>query len=126
MLKKLTIVLGMAVAVAGTTTVSSFVFVPEAHAFGLGSIKKAAKKVGRTAKKGGKAVGRTAKKITTGDAVGKAASRYGRKTGRVAKRGGRAFKRSFKCIKKGGCSRIGPLPAGTKGNPRPAVHDHRS
>lgn len=145
MLKKLTIVLGMAVAVAGTTTVSSFVFVPEAQAFGIGSIKKATKKVGRKAKKGGKAVKRTAKKggkavkrtakkggkkikggakkVFLGDAVGKAMSRYGRKTGRIAKRGGRAFKRYVECIqKKGNCGRIGPLPAGTKGNPR----DNRS
>ena len=160
MLKNLTIVLGMAVAVAGTTTVSSFVFVPEAQALGFKSLKKAAKKVGRKAKKGGKVVGRTAKKggkavgrtakkggkavgrtakkggkkvrggarkVFLGEAVPKAISRYGRKTGRIAKRGGRAFKRYVECIqKKGNCGRIGPLPAGTKGNPRPAVRDHRS
>jgi hypothetical protein len=133
MLKKLTIVLGMAVAVAGTTTVSSFVFVPEAQAFTHKKIKKAAKKVGRKAKKGGKAVGRTArkggkkikggaKKVFLGDAVGKAMSRYGRKTGRIAKRGGRAFKRQVKCLQTRRCGRLGPLPAGTKGNPR----DNRS
>ncbi len=77
MLKKLTIVLGMAVAVAGTTTLSSFVFVPEAQAW---SIKKAAKKVGRTAKKGGKYIGRKAKK--GGKFVGRTAKKGGKRVGR--------------------------------------------
>ncbi len=63
MLKKLTIVLGMAVAVAGTTTVSSFVFVPEAHAGWWSKAKKGAKKVGSTAWRGAKAVGGAAEKI---------------------------------------------------------------
>ena len=161
MLKKLTIVLGMAVAVAGTTTVSSFVFVPEAQAWGYKNIKKSAKKVGRKAKKGGKAVGRAAKK--GGKAVGRTARKGGKAVGRTARKGGKAvgrngrtFGRSAwkrgkaagrvaretgkgirdagkgfgemgKCIVKRNCkATIGPLPAGTKGNPRPAVRIHRS
>ena len=99
--------------------------------------KKGGKAVGRTARKGGKAVGRTARKggkkvrsgareVFLGEAVPKAIARFGRKTGRIAKRGGRAFKRQVKCLQTRVCGRIGPLPAGTKGNPRPAVRDHRS
>ncbi|HUT48636.1 MAG TPA: hypothetical protein VM325_04805 [Alphaproteobacteria bacterium] len=146
MLKKLTIVLGMAVAVAGTTTVSSFVFVPEAQALGIGSIKKVGKKVGRAAKKGGKFVGRKAKKggkaigrkakkggkfvgrktWKGGKFVGRKAEKGGKAVGRGAKRAGRAIKSYAKCVKQGGCGRIGDLPPGTKGNPRPAVRINRS
>jgi len=157
MLKKLTIVLGMAVAVAGTTTVSSFVFVPEAQALGIGSIKKVGKKVGRAAKKGGKFVGRKAKKggkaigrkakkggkfvgrktwkggkfvgrkaEKGGKFVGRKAEKGGKAVGRGAKRAGRAIKSYAKCVKQGGCGRIGDLPPGTKGNPRPAVRINRS
>ena len=130
MFKKFTIVLGMAVAVAGTTTVSSFVFVPEAQAFGFKSIKKAAKKVGRKVKKSGKAVGRTAKKGGKAAVIKglKGAAKAGEyevrgfhKVGRGAKRAGRAIKSYAKCVKQGGCGRIGDLPPGTKGNPRPTV-----
>ena len=150
MLKKLTIVLGMAVAVAGMTTVSSFVFVPEAHAWGYKNIKKAAKKVGskankgrkyiqRKAKKGTKVVARGAKRATPyikrscirpsyspGDIVrcGKLAGRTAKRGYEGAKRAGRHTKKAvrsyYKCTTRG-CGRIGDLPAGTKGN-----HDHRN
>ena len=179
MLKKLTIVLGMAVAVAGTTTVSSFVFVPEAHAGWYNKAKKGLKKIGRGAKSGAKAVGRTAKKggrkvwnnggkaVVRGAVIGiakvgeyevrgaragwrgakragKAIGREARKTGWSAKQGGKdavgAAKRGAKRVGKGAwkaakCVTIwvckgklspAPRPAGTKGNPRPAVRDHRS
>ena len=88
MLKKLTIVLGMAVAVAGTTTVSSFVFVPEAHAGWYKKAKKATKKVGSKAKKGSKYIGRKANKGAK--AVGRTAKKGGRK---VWNNGGKAVVR---------------------------------
>ena len=87
MLKKLTIVLGMAVAVAGTTTVSSFVFAPEAQALGIGSFKKAGKKIGRTAKNGGKFIGGKAKK--GGKFIGRKAKKVGKKVGRTTWKGGK-------------------------------------
>ena len=75
-MKKLLVVLLMAIAVAGMTTVTSLAFVPEAQAF---SIKKAAKKVGRAVKKN-RNVGRVSK------VVGKAAGRGAKKAGKVVKR----------------------------------------
>ena len=108
MLKKLTIVLGMAVAVAGTTTVSSFVFVPEAQAIGIGSIKKAGKKVGGAAKKAGKAIGRKAKK------GGKAISRKAWKGSKVARRIAKDYGKMGRCIVKRNCKgKIGPRQPGT-------------
>ena len=127
MLKKLTIVLGMAVAVAGTTTVSSFVFVPEAHAWGYKNIKKAAKKVGRKAKKGAKYIGR--KGAIGIYKVGEYEVRAARKGWRGAKRAGKVagsvgkgFGKMGKCIVKRNCKNtIGPAQPGTRSN-----YDHRS
>ncbi len=123
MLKKLTIVLGMAVAVAGTTTVSSFVFVPEAHAGWYNKAKKATKKVGSIAKSGGKWVGRTAWRGAKGyvrinKRVAKAEVGYIKKVGKAI---GRAAKKVAK-----GSVRITTKGYKEIGNLRPAVHDHRS
>ena len=76
MMKKLLVVLLMAIAVAGMTTVTSLAFAPEAQAF---SIKKAAIKVGRAVKKN-RNVGRVSK------VVGKAAVRGAKKAGKAVKR----------------------------------------
>ena len=70
------------------TAVSSFTFVYEAQAFGLGSIKKAAKKVGRT----GRNMGIGAKAI--GGWAGSAAKQARKRTVHHAKRGGKTFTRS--------------------------------
>jgi hypothetical protein len=150
MLKKLFVVLAVTFAVAGTTSVTSIAFAPNAQAFGLGSIKKAAKKVGRTVKKGGKAVGREARKRgklikkamtwkTTkeiGRDYGRAAKRAGTAIGRggkaverAAKKTGRGYREMAKCVAKGGCDgRIGPQQPGTVSDHRrrPIVSDHRS
>jgi hypothetical protein len=143
MLKKLFVVLAVTFAVAGTTSVTSIAFAPDAQAFGLGSIKKAAKKVGRTVKKGGKAVGREARKRgklikkamtwkTTkeiGRDYGRAAKRAGKAIGRAAKKSGRGYREMAKCVAKAGCNgRIGPQQPGTVSDHRrrPIVSDHRS
>jgi len=120
MLKKLTIVLGMAVAVAGTTTVSSFVFVPEAHAGWYKKAKKATKKAAK------KAALKTANGIAK---VGEYEVRAARKVGRGAKRAGKVagsvgkgYGKMGKCAVKRNCKNtIGPVQPGTRSN-----HDHRS
>ncbi len=146
MLKKLTIVLGMAVAVAGMTTVSSFVFVPEAHAGWYKKAKKAAKKVGSKANKGRKYIGRKAKKggrkawnnggkaIVRGAVIGaakvgeyevrgaRAGWRGAKRAGKVARSVGKGFGKMGKCMVKRNCKNtIGPAQPGTRSN-----HDHRS
>ena len=64
------ITMGVAFVVpVGMTAVSGFTFVSEAQAFGVKSLKKSAKKVGRKAKKGGKAVARS----KAGKAIGREA-----------------------------------------------------
>ena len=124
MLKKLTIVLGMAVAVAGTTTVSSFVFVPEAHAGWYKKAKKATKKVGRKAKKLGKKALRPG--IYAGGKVGeyevrgaRAGWRGAKRAGKVARSVGKGFGKMGKCMVKRNCKNT--IGDGTRGS-----HDHRS
>ncbi len=128
MLKKLTIVLGMAVAVAGTTTVSSFVFVPEAHAGwykkAKKKAKKAAKKVGRTAKKAGMtpiiagAIGGA--KVGEYEVRGvRAGWRGAKRAGKVARSVGKGFGKMGKCMVKRNCKN-------TIGDGTRSIHDHRS
>jgi hypothetical protein len=110
MLKKLTIVLGMAVAVAGTTTVSSFVFVPEAHAGWYKKAKKAAKKAALKTVNGIAKVGEY--EVRGAHKVGRGAKRAGKVAGSV----GKGYGRMGKCAVKRNC----------KNTIGPGIHDHRS
>jgi len=65
---------------AAMTTVTSFAFVPEAHAGGYKKAKKAGKKVGSKANKGRKYIGRKAKKGAK--AVGRGAKKVAKAIGR--------------------------------------------